>query len=208
MAVAETEPYARRELDRLSAFSDGVFAIAITLLVLNIEVPTVPGPKLGDALRDLWDPLLAYGIGFAVMGAFWYGHHKVFSRLARADARLVLVNLALLASIGLMPFTTALIGSYSEPLAIVAYALNVAATSILDGAIDWVAASDGLLEDQRDAGKRARLAMEDAVTRASVFIVSIPIAYTVSPQWAIRTWLLLIPVGILLGRRSARVLGP
>jgi uncharacterized membrane protein len=103
MAVAETESYARRELDRVSAFSDGVFAIAITLLVLNIEVPTVAGPKLGDALRDPWDPLLAYGIGFAVMGAFWYAHHKLFSRLARSDSRLVLASLTLLASVGLMP---------------------------------------------------------------------------------------------------------
>jgi hypothetical protein len=74
-------------------------------------------------------------------------------------------------------------------------------TSILDGVLDWVAAADGLLDDQRDALRRARLAMEHAVGRAAVFVVSIPVAYVVSPEWAIRSWLL-IPVGIVFGRRA------
>ena len=82
----------RRELERVNAFSDGVFAIAITLLVLNIEIPTVAGDELGSALSELWDDLLAYVIGFAVIGPFWFGHHRLFSRLARSDGRLVLAT--------------------------------------------------------------------------------------------------------------------
>src|ERR1700712_4859171 len=93
---------AERELDRLGAFSDGVFAIAITLLVLNLEVPDVPGDDLGKAISDLSSSFLAYGIGFAVIGGFWFDHHRLFSRLQRGSGRLVFVNLLLLASIGIM----------------------------------------------------------------------------------------------------------
>ena len=92
------------------AFSDGVFAIAITLLVLNIEVPDVPGSDLGSAIADLSQDLVAYGIGFAVIGLFWFEHHKLFASLGRASGRLVVVNTALLALIALMPFTTAVLG--------------------------------------------------------------------------------------------------
>jgi uncharacterized membrane protein len=193
----------RRELDRVGAFSDGVFAIAITLLVLNLEVPSVPGSELGDALRTLWDNLIAYVIGFAVMGRFWYGHHKLFARLDRSDPRLVTTNLGLLATIGLMPFTTALIGNYTEPLAIAAYALNVALAAVLSGLLEVVAASDGLLEDGRGAMIHAREAMVGGLATAGLFIASIAVAYAISPRAALWSWLLLIPLGRFLGRRSA-----
>jgi uncharacterized membrane protein len=125
--------WAERELDRVAAFSDGVFAIAITLLVLNLAVPTVPDDQPGHALRALRDDFTAYLIGFAVMGGFWYGHHRLFSRMKRSNPRLVVANLVLLALIGLMPFTTALLGRYDEPLAIAIYAVNVGLASLVDG---------------------------------------------------------------------------
>ena len=194
--------YDREELGRVGAFSDGVFAIAITLLVLNLRVPQVPGSDLGHALRNLGDDFTAYAIGFAVMGRFWYGHHKMFSRLARSDVRLVTSNLALLAAIALMPFTTALIGSYNEPVAVAAYAVNVAVAAILDGVTELVAARDGLFEHQPGALEQARRAMTGAVASAALFILSIPVAYLVAPRAALWSWLLLIPLGRLLARRG------
>jgi uncharacterized membrane protein len=83
MEHSQPTPSEERELDRVGAFSDGVFAIAITLLVLNIDVPDVAGDDLGDALADLSGDLVTYGIGFAVMGLFWYAHHKLFARRRR-----------------------------------------------------------------------------------------------------------------------------
>ena len=181
----------RRELDRLAAFSDGVFAIAITLLVLNLEVPDVPRAELDAALSELSGDSQAYVIGFAVMGLFWYGHHKLFAGLERSSGQLVLVNMLLLALITLMPFTTDLIGRYDDPLAVTLYATNVGIALLLDGLTDAVARGV------------AWGSLAGALARALVFFVSIPVAYLVSPNAAEWFWLALIVVA-LGGRRLER----
>jgi len=178
-----------RELDRIGAFSDGVFAIAITLLILYVEVPDVSDSELPQAIRDLGGNLRAYAIGFAVIGLFWYGHHKLFSLLERSDGRLVLANLVLLGLIALMPFTTAVLGEYGEPLAVALYALNVGAASLADGAVGLIAARNGLAAPGALDGPESGIA--GAGFRAAVFFVSIPIAY-LSPDLAPFVWLLLL----------------
>ncbi len=204
MATEESAPTQaeERELDRVGAFSDGVFAIAITLLVLNVEVPDVAGADLGAALSDLSGDLVAYGIGFAVMGLFWYGHHKLFARLGRSSGRLVLVNMALLALIALMPFTTAVLGRYNEPIAVAVYAVNVGVAMILDGLLEYVALGDGLYAGQAKRSRRGTILR--SVSRALVFFVSIPLAYGVSESFAKYFWLLLIVISIP-DRRAQRL---
>jgi uncharacterized membrane protein len=205
-SATETE---RRELDRVGAFSDGVFAIAITLLVLNIEVPDVPDSELGSAISDLADDFVAYGIGFAVIGLFWFEHHKLFAVLGRASGRLVVVNTALLALIALMPFTTAVLGRYDEPLAVALYAGNVGLTVLLSGLTTLVALNDGLYAEPAPAqtGARRREVIIGVTARALVFFVSIPIAYAISQSLAKWFWLLLL-VLTLADRRRARRLTP
>jgi uncharacterized membrane protein len=190
-AVMESQ---RRELDRVGAFSDGVFAIAITLLVLNIDVPDVPSDELGDALLDLSGDLVTYGIGFGVMGLFWFAHHRLFSRLSRSNGRLITVNMALLAFIALMPFTTGVLGRYDEAVAVTLYATNVGIAMILDGLVEVVAIRDELFEEPhpRSAGD----AMRSAIRQALVFFVSIPIAYEISQSLAKWFWLALIPLAV------------
>jgi uncharacterized membrane protein len=94
---------------RLEAFSDGVFAIAITLLVL-----TIPQPRdfrhLGDALTDQWPAYAAYMVSFAVIGIMWLNHHTIFGHFERVDRRLVYLNLALLATIVFVPYPTGVFG--------------------------------------------------------------------------------------------------
>jgi uncharacterized membrane protein len=195
----------QRELDRVGAFSDGVFAIAITLLVLNVEVPKVPEGQLSDALSKFSEDLTVYAIGFAVMGLFWYGHHKLFSRLERSNARLVFANMVLLALIALMPFTTAVLGRYDEPLAVALYAINVGLASLVDGLIEVIAIHDGL-EGERTARARRdeRAALEGALLRAGVFFGSIAIAYAVSPSLAKWSWLLLFVIPQVRRYRARR----
>jgi uncharacterized membrane protein len=202
MAQSGPTPAERRELDRVGAFSDGVFAIAITLLVLNIEVPDVPGSQLGDALRDLSGDLVTYAIGFAVMGLFWYAHHKLFSRLGGSTGRLLAVNLVLLASIALMPFTTAVLGRYDEPVAVALYAANVGVAMILDGLLEVVAIRDGLFEETHP--RSVRDALTSALSGSLVFFASIPIAYAISESLAKWFWLLLIVTGRADRRRTRR----
>jgi uncharacterized membrane protein len=180
----------RRELDRVSAFSDGVFAIAITLLVLNLDIPSaVPGPELGGALNELGDDVEAYFIGFTVMGLFWYGHHKLFAQIERSSGRLIVVNFVLLAMIAIMPFTTDLIGTYSVPLAIVVYAANVGLASLADGLTELVAVREGLAP----AGKLRdeRTVIISTAVRFGIFALSIPLAYQ-STALAQLFWLALL----------------
>nr|MBA3301869.1 DUF1211 domain-containing protein [Thermoleophilaceae bacterium] len=88
----------RREYDlnRTTAFSDGVFAIAITLLVLNVEIGTNE-PALGEALSALLPEIFSYALSFAVIGRYWVLHHRLFGDLEGVDGRLTTLNLAFLA---------------------------------------------------------------------------------------------------------------
>ena len=98
---------------RLEAFSDGVFAIAITLLIIEVRVPHVEeGHSLADALGDQWAQYVAYAISFTVIGIIWLNHHHVLTEVARVTRRLALINLALLAAIAFLPFPTALLAEY------------------------------------------------------------------------------------------------
>lgn len=102
---------------RLEAFSDGVLAIVITLLVLDIRVPDPHGSvPLATALGRQWPSFLAYVISFVTVGIIWINHHAMIRRLRAVDHTIMLLNLALLLSIGILPFTTGLMAAYvSQP---------------------------------------------------------------------------------------------
>jgi uncharacterized membrane protein len=93
---------------RLEAFSDGVFAIAITLLVLEIPVPSVEYGELMDELLDQWPAYAAYVVSFAVIGIIWINHHAIFGYVERADRALLLLNLNLLLWVALLPWPKSL----------------------------------------------------------------------------------------------------
>jgi uncharacterized membrane protein len=104
-----------RALGRIGAFSDGVMAVAITLLVLNIQVPRLgPGQELGDALWDLVPSLGAFVIAFALVGRFWVLHHNLFEKLTDFDSWLMALNLVFLALIVLIPFSSELYDTYTD----------------------------------------------------------------------------------------------
>jgi uncharacterized membrane protein len=97
---------------RLEAFSDGVFAIAITLLVLDIRVPPPGGGDLASELGAQWPSYAAYAVSFLTIGIIWINHHAMFHRLRAIDHGIMIRNLALLLCVGLLPFTTALMADY------------------------------------------------------------------------------------------------
>src|SRR2546428_1345519 len=85
-----------KETGRLEAFSDGVFAVAITLLVLNIKIPGIDLPndtQLWQALLNEWPMLAAYATSFATIGVMWLNHHRLYSHIKRTDTVLILLNL-------------------------------------------------------------------------------------------------------------------
>src|SRR5438105_5012806 len=93
------------ETNRVEAFSDGVFAIAITLLILTISVPS-HGEHLGHELLRLWPSYLAYAVSFLTVGIMWVNHHAIFRHFARVDRPLLLLNILLLMLIAFVPFPT------------------------------------------------------------------------------------------------------
>lgn len=110
---------------RLEAFSDGVFAIAITLLVLDLHVPEVGGGSLAHALWRQWPADASYAVSFVTIGIIWVNHHNVFRHLERCDRRLLFLNVFLLLTVAVIPYPTALISHYARtpnaPAAAVAY---------------------------------------------------------------------------------------
>jgi len=98
---------------RLEAFSDGILAIAITLLVIEIRVPTTSGVHLGAALRHLWPSYLAFGLSFTTIGFVWVAHHSMFRRIRDVDRLLLILNLGLMLCVAFLPFSTAVLARYS-----------------------------------------------------------------------------------------------
>jgi uncharacterized membrane protein len=97
---------------RLESFSDGVIAVAITLLVLNIAVPDPGTRSLGHALGAQWPAYAAYATSFITIGIIWINHHAMIGRLARTDHSIMMLNLVLLMTIGVIPFGTRLFAQY------------------------------------------------------------------------------------------------
>ena len=120
---------------RFEAFSDGVFAFAITLLALGLVLPEFKAPptegELTGALLRLWPNLLAYLLSFSVIGIMWQNHHALFRSVARVDRTTVLLNFFLLAVTVFIPFATSVLGSYAalRPAAFL-YGLTLTSSSI------------------------------------------------------------------------------
>jgi uncharacterized membrane protein len=97
---------------RLEAFSDGVFAIAITLLIIEVRVPHAAAGELAGDLVSLWPSYAAYVVSFAIIGIIWVNHHDIFGRIVTVDRPLLFLNLLLLLTVAFLPFPTALLGEY------------------------------------------------------------------------------------------------
>lgn len=122
-------------LNRLEAFSDGVFAIAITLLVIEIKVPGLSEATVSTAIDILIQAgphIFSYATSFLVIGVLWLNHHTLFRLLKRVDRITLTINLAVLMCIAFIPFPTALLGEYSKLQSVVMfYGLTLTLTGIV-----------------------------------------------------------------------------
>src|SRR5262252_3899627 len=125
---------------RLEAFSDGVFAIVITLLILNVRVPDGRTLTLG-ALRPLVPPLATFVLSFIIVGVYWISHHHTLHFVKEVNRRLLWLNLLVLLCVVFIPFPTSLLGTgFNNPLAVRLYGLSLIATNT-SGLIFWLYAS-------------------------------------------------------------------
>ena len=199
-----TGRYRRRseelEFDRVAFFSDAVFAIAMTLLVVGIGIPHVRDGELGTKLSGKDAEIFSFFLSFVVIGAYWLAHHRFFTRLAAVDVRFMQVNMLYLAAIAFMPFPTALVGTYgAKPLTVVLYAITLGTASFLDAALFWHAQRAGLFR-RRFNDEAFRAGVIASVAPVLVFAISIPIAYA-APDWALVAWLLIFPLEWLIDKR-------
>jgi uncharacterized membrane protein len=120
---------------RIEAFSDGVFAIAATLLVLEIGVRTTSGAQLGHELTRIWPSYLAYVTSFVTIGIIWINHHHNMRAIERADRTFMFINLLLLLVVAFIPFPTKLVADFldrsGERPAVIAYAATLLVMAIL-----------------------------------------------------------------------------
>jgi uncharacterized membrane protein len=190
------------ELERLLFFSDAVFAIAITLLVLEIKLPEretiTSSAALMRALGALMPKFFAFGLSFLVVGYYWIMHHTMFRHIRRGDDALLVINLVLLLCVAFLPFPVALFGSFRhQPPALVFYSASLAVTGIVQ-AVLWHHATRGrrLVDGHLDR-HTVRLVYLRALALPAVFAVSIPLAF-VGPMWSMMSWVLIAPALRLL----------
>src|SRR5262245_50817652 len=149
-----------RDTGRLVAFSDAVFAITVTLLVLEIRPPT-DYQNLLHGLVDLWPSYLAYAVTFLFIGQVWVNHHVMFDHIRAADRFVLLLNTLLLMVVVFLPFATSVLAGaqrsgHGQRTAVVFYAIAFAVTALTFNAVWQYARRHGLLRDALDnAGERA-----------------------------------------------------
>lgn len=121
---------------RVEAFSDGVFAIVITLLILDIRVPEVEYGELVTALMALLPRVFAYVISFGVIAVYWLAHHRSLQLIGKLNGLLIWLNMLYLLAVSLIPIPTALLGRYPlQPIPIVIYGLNLMAANTIGGIV-------------------------------------------------------------------------
>ncbi|MFL7890515.1 MAG: TMEM175 family protein [Anaerolineales bacterium] len=186
-------------LERIIFFSDAVFAIAITLLVLDIRLP-----ETGEVLEDnqfleqflgMWHDYLAYFISFWVIGTAWMGHHRKFRYIKRYNSRLMTLNLFFLMIIAFIPFPSSIISKYSGPAATIIYALTMFLLSLLMTAI-WGYASwhHRLIVPDLDS-KQIRRQFIGPLATSLVFLFSIVVALF-DENLAKLLWLLILFISL------------
>jgi uncharacterized membrane protein len=177
------------EFGRIVAFSDGVFSIAITLLVLNLGIEKgLTEGQIDNAIWNLRENLLAYAISFAVIGRFWLVHHRFFSEVKAFDGRLIGLNMLYLGWIVLLPFSSEVLGEYGGTTTGVAvYSVNLALVVLLGQLMSAYARHRGLTEMGDCAHREAQIR---SAWIAGIFLLSIPIAFF-SPSLATFLWLVL-----------------
>ncbi|MFN8495059.1 MAG: TMEM175 family protein [Caldilineaceae bacterium] len=189
-------------LERLIFFSDAVFAIAITLLALEIRLPELPenvsNAAMLAALGSIWPKYLSFVISFLVIGSYWIVHHRIFRNVRHYDGRLMLLNLLLLMAVSFVPFPTALLGEHANQVSTILYAFTMAWVGCLTTAIFAYASAGGRLLEEPLAPSEFRQRLLRALIAPLVFLFSVGVAFW-NPNWAQYSWLL-IAILSLAGR--------
>lgn len=198
-AAARTSSPARTyQPGRLLAFSDGVFAIAITLLILPLADLELSPDDLGAQLLASIPRMVTFALGFLVIGLYWMSHHAWFSRVRAVDDQLIKINLGLLLCVAFLPFPTAVLASHGGTAGTVFYAGAVALTGLMF-ALTWsyLLRHPELLEADSTAALRRHTLV--GLISPIVFAASIPVALFTADGSKL-VWLLIWPASALTAK--------
>ncbi len=198
-------PRESTEFNRVVALTDGIYAIAMTLLVLTIGIPRVEPEGLGEELKSIDGELLTYLISIAVLAYYWLSNHRFVRHLKAMDPVYTGINVVYLAVVAFLPLPTALLDRYSsEPITVVVYLVTLLLISLLEVALFIWAHHRRLLKG--DPSPRAvRYGLTVALAPVLVFGLAIPVGLMTSSTLALAAWILInFPISILIERR----LGP
>ena len=198
----------------MEAFSDGVFAIAITLLVLDLAVPET-GIGVGHALLDQWPLYSAYFVSFASIGATWIAHSTITNHLDRVDSVLLRLNLLLLFFVSILPFPTKMLAEFMrdfgpERIAVTIYGLNLLAMSAMTSVVWRHAVGEGMLSGEHPQ-EEVKEVTKKLTPSIGFYAVAIAIGL-LAPRIAVFLYLgialyLLIPFRAVVQRRRRRTRG-
>jgi uncharacterized membrane protein len=207
--MTESEPSELFETDRLLAFSDAVFGVAITLLVIDLRLPLLPEGS-GDsawlqALRDMGPKLGVFAFTFLVVGTGWLGHHRKFSYIEKVDGRLLWVNLVYLLALCLVPFASSALGDATSRFAFALYAAVMAIVDLLSACLSACALREPFLGGRLKLTPALRLDMILAPLFAgAIFAIATAaalLAYVRAAHWVL---FLIIPCMAFFGSRTRK----
>lgn len=180
------------DLSRIFAFTDGVFAIAITLLVLQIDVPTgaTGDSSLWSALKAEGTDFAAFAVSFLVIGMYWVDSHRSMRKVKEYDRGLMLLTLLYLFFVVLIPFSSQLLGEYGDvaPVSVVIYIVNLVCVSLSVALMQRHVIGAGIGKEEYDWDNR--LSLKSSWFTTAVFVATVPLVFLIGP-WAPAVWVLL-----------------
>lgn len=195
-------------LDRIIFFSDAVFAIAITLMAIDLRVPEMPisqaATYLPQQVLEMTPKFISYMLTFLIIGSYWVAHHRDFQYIKRYDRRLIWINLLLLMFVAFLPFPNSMLGSYpAQQFTVMFYAGSLAAIGLVKALLWWYASKDFRLIDKSLDPRRVALITRRSLIAPLVFLFSIVVAIF-NPFVAMWSWGL---VGVAIFLTSSDTIG-
>lgn len=181
-------------------FSDAVFAIAMTLLVVELKVPHVSNAQLGSELLRLTPEFLSFILSFVVIGAVWMSHHRKFRAITGYTQTLVRLNLLMLLAVASLPFTTSLLGRYGDArISVYLYAATIAIIGFVMSAM-WIYAWHRGLVAEDVTVDVFRYVLVQSFSIPGIFLLSIPVVALAGAMAAELTWIAAVPASLIINR--------
>jgi uncharacterized membrane protein len=186
MAASPRAPRRIPGTGRVEAFSDGVVAIIITLLIFEVHLPELPeNPTNGQMLAafgEILPKLASFAVSFVTVAIFWVNHHSFFAGISHTDWKLLWSNNLLLFFLAIVPFTTAVLGDHvGQPIAVAAYALNLGLAGASFTLMGWYVLFKARLVDPRISEAARRIEVKRSVLGSALYLLCVPLGLIAPP---------------------------